>query len=224
MSEYSTAFPNSTKTFVDGPQGVRVPVREIALEQGASSLRVYDTSGPQGHDVKDGLPKLREPWVDARMARGSTSSPRANGRCVTQLHYARKGEITAEMEFIAISEGLPAEFVRDEVARGRAIIPSNINHLELEPMVIGRNFAVKINANIGNSAVSSSIEEVTAELPMFALILTAKFRPMTIGSSSRWLMFAGMMARPRATSRTGTRNVASGPSTVSRVGRCSYTF
>ena len=52
--------------FVDGPQGVRVPVREIALEQGASSLRVYDTSGPQGHDVKDGLPKLREPWIDAR--------------------------------------------------------------------------------------------------------------------------------------------------------------
>src|SRR2546430_9499676 len=63
------------------------------------------------------------------------------------------------MEFIAIREGLPADFVRSEVARGRAIIPANINHLELEPMIIGRNFLVKINANIGNSAVSSSIAE-----------------------------------------------------------------
>ena len=83
---------------------------------------------------------------------------------MTQLHYARKGEITPEMEFIAIREGLPADFVRDEVARGRAIIPANINHLELEPMIIGRNFLVKINANIGNSAVSSSIEEEVEKL------------------------------------------------------------
>ena len=80
------------------------------------------------------------------------------------MHYARKGEITPEMEFIAIREGLPAEFVRDEVARGRAIIPANINHLELEPMIIGRNFLVKINANIGNSAVTSSIEEEVEKL------------------------------------------------------------
>ena len=177
MSEYATAFPNSTKMFVDGPQGVRVPVREIALEQGASSLRVYDTSGPQGHDVKDGLPKLREPWVKARLRSPETDASFGEARpspdrqttssgpgCVTQLHYARKGEITAEMEFVAIREGLPAEFVRDEVARGRAIIPSNINHLELEPMIIGRNFLVKINANIGNSAVSSSIEEEVEKL------------------------------------------------------------
>ena len=83
---------------------------------------------------------------------------------MTQLHYARKGEITPEMEFIAIREGLPAEFVRDEVARGRAIIPANINHLELEPMIIGRNFLVKINANIGNSAVTSSIDEEVEKL------------------------------------------------------------
>src|SRR3979409_1336717 len=68
------------------------------------------------------------------------------------------------MEFIALREGLPADFVRDEVARGRAIIPANINHLELEPMVIGRNFLVKINANIGNSAVSSTISEEVAKL------------------------------------------------------------
>ena len=83
---------------------------------------------------------------------------------VTQLHYARKGIVTPEMEFIAVREGLDAEFVRSEVARGRAIIPANINHPELEPMIIGRNFLVKINANIGNSAVSSSIEEEVAKL------------------------------------------------------------
>jgi phosphomethylpyrimidine synthase len=154
MSDFSTAFPNSTKIHVDGPQGVRVPMREIALTGGEPPLRVYDTSGPQDHDVKVGLPKLRAPWVGCRRI----------DACVTQLHYARKGEITPEMEFIAIREGLPADVVRDEVARGRAIIPSNINHLELEPMIIGRNFLVKINANIGNSAVSSSIDEEVEKL------------------------------------------------------------
>ncbi|MFS0592785.1 phosphomethylpyrimidine synthase ThiC [Cytobacillus horneckiae] len=81
------------------------------------------------------------------------------GKNATQLHYARKGIITPEMEFIAIRESMKPEFVRDEVAAGRAIIPSNINHPEAEPMIIGRNFHVKINANIGNSAVSSSIED-----------------------------------------------------------------
>ncbi|MGQ0846916.1 MAG: phosphomethylpyrimidine synthase ThiC [Sporichthyaceae bacterium] len=81
------------------------------------------------------------------------------GRAVTQLAYARRGEITAEMEFVALREGVEAEFVRSEVARGRAIIPVNVNHPESEPMIIGRNFLVKINANIGNSAVASTIEE-----------------------------------------------------------------
>ncbi|WP_077358327.1 phosphomethylpyrimidine synthase ThiC [Virgibacillus halodenitrificans] len=81
------------------------------------------------------------------------------GRNVSQLHYAKQGIITPEMEFIALREHMDPEFVRDEVAKGRAIIPSNINHPEIEPMIIGRNFHVKINANIGNSAVSSSIEE-----------------------------------------------------------------
>ncbi len=173
MSEFSTAFPNSRKVFVDGPQGVRVPMREIALSRGEPPLRVYDTSGPQDHDVSLGLPKLRERWVSARLR---PSRPRSletdafdakaarSGQCVTQLHYARKGEITPEMDFVAVREGLPAELVRDEVARGRAIIPSNINHLELEPMIIGRNFMVKINANIGNSAVSSSVEEEVEKL------------------------------------------------------------
>jgi phosphomethylpyrimidine synthase len=167
MSEFSSAFPNSEKFLVDGPQGVRVPTRRIALEDGASSISVYDSSGPQGHDVNGGLPKLRQPWIDGRVA-AAAARPDAERtvpkRCVTQLHYARKGEITPEMEFVAIREGLPADFVRDEVARGRAIIPANVNHPELEPMIIGRNFLVKINANIGNSAVSSSIEEEVEKL------------------------------------------------------------
>jgi len=81
------------------------------------------------------------------------------GRRVTQMHYARRGEITPEMEFIAIREGVTPEHVRDEVARGRAIIPANINHPETEPMIIGRRFLVKINANIGNSAVTSTVDE-----------------------------------------------------------------
>src|SRR5262249_35247025 len=82
-----------------------------------------------------------------------------SGRNVSQMAYARRGEVTAEMEYIAIREGMDVETVRDEVARGRAIIPANVNHRELEPMIIGRAFAVKINANLGNSAVTSSIEE-----------------------------------------------------------------
>src|SRR5829696_702094 len=158
MSEFSTAFPNSRKVLVDGAQGVRVPMREIIVDAGKSFVRVYDTSGPQEHDVKDGLPKLRERWVKTRRAAAR------NGHAVTQLHYARTGEITPEMEFVAVRQGLPAAFVRDEVARGRAIIPANINHLELEPMIIGRNSLIKINANIDNSAVTSSIKEEVAKL------------------------------------------------------------
>jgi phosphomethylpyrimidine synthase len=81
------------------------------------------------------------------------------GANVTQMHYARKGIVTKEMEYIAIRENCAPEFVRDEVARGRAVITANVNHVELEPQIIGRNFLVKINANIGNSAIGSSIEE-----------------------------------------------------------------
>jgi phosphomethylpyrimidine synthase len=83
---------------------------------------------------------------------------------VTQLHFARRGVITEEMRFVALRESVEPEFVRSEIARGRAIIPANINHPELEPMIIGRNFLVKINANIGNSAVSSSVEEEVEKL------------------------------------------------------------
>jgi phosphomethylpyrimidine synthase len=158
MSDFSTAFPHSRKVYVDGPQDVRVPMREIALSGGEPPLRVYDTSGPEDADVSAGLAKLREAWVSPRREAAR------RGEAVTQLHYARKGEITPEMEFVALREGLPADFVRDEIARGRAIIPANINHPELEPMIIGRNFLVKINANIGNSAVSSSIQEEVDKL------------------------------------------------------------
>ena len=69
MSEFATAFPNSQKVFVEGAHGVRVPMREVALSRGEPSIRLYDSSGPQGHDVTDGLPKLREPWVAGRRAR-----------------------------------------------------------------------------------------------------------------------------------------------------------
>ncbi|MCC7000442.1 MAG: phosphomethylpyrimidine synthase ThiC, partial [Deltaproteobacteria bacterium] len=143
-------LPASTKVYTETGD-LRVPQREIRLSNGEPSLRVYDTSGPQGHDVRTGLPRLRAPWIAARKARGDQN--------FSQMHYARQGLITEEMRFCAIRENVAPEFVRDELARGRAIIPANVNHQELEPMIIGRNFLVKINANIGNSAIRSSIEE-----------------------------------------------------------------
>ena len=168
--DFERAFPCSHRVLVDGPDGVSVPMREIALSNG-ETVRVYDTSGPSFTDVHVGLPALRSPWIRRR---GDVTEVRSGARRqvlrartgdpVTQLHYARRGEITPEMEFIALREGLPADFIRAEVARGRAIIPANINHPELEPMIIGRNFLVKINANIGNSAVRSSIVEEVDKL------------------------------------------------------------
>src|SRR5690349_17207558 len=179
LPAYGEAFPGSTKVYLEGAR-VRVPVREIALAGGEPPLQVYDGSGPQGFDVRQGLPALRKGWVEGRnveatelpgaeLAAGlipdTLRRPRYRGRgTVTQLHYARRGEITPEMEFVALREGLPEETVRSEVARGRAIIPANVNHLELEPMVIGRKFLVKINANIGNSAVLSSIDHEVEKL------------------------------------------------------------
>ncbi len=176
---------SGSRKVYSAPQGhtdLRVPLREIALApaSGEPPFRVYDTSGPYtdpqaGIDVQRGLPPLRKSWIEARA-----------GGPVTQLELARAGIVTQEMIFIAHRENigrqaaaeqaqarlddgmsfgaaLPAfvtpEFVRSEVARGRAIIPANINHPESEPMIIGRNFATKINANIGNSAVTSSVEE-----------------------------------------------------------------
>ena len=156
MLAYSEAFPNSQKVYVEGRHGIRVPMREIALSGGELPFRVYDTSGPQGHEPKAGLPSSR-PWLTDRPTDRRTD-------CVTQLYYARRNEITPEMEFVALREGMDPEYVRSEVARGRAIIPANINHPELEPMIIGRNFHVKINANIGNSIVASNIDEEVAKL------------------------------------------------------------
>ncbi|HEY7440822.1 MAG TPA: phosphomethylpyrimidine synthase ThiC [Vicinamibacterales bacterium] len=190
-SEFAAAFPNSRKVYVEhhlsrAPYGtltVKVPMREVAVSDGRSVVQLYDTSGPQGHDVNHGLPAIRRDWILARgdvepvPASSRSSQPSRPGipssltrqvlrgrGAVTQLHYARRGMVTPEMEFIALREGLDPAFVRSEVARGRAIIPANINHPETEPMIIGRNFLVKINANIGNSAVSSSIEDEVEKL------------------------------------------------------------
>ncbi|WP_105103695.1 phosphomethylpyrimidine synthase ThiC [Microbulbifer pacificus] len=230
-------FPNSRKVYLQGEiEGVNVGVREICLGQSLvggdesnpvfepnAPLQVYDTAGPYSDpdykpNVREGLPKLRQKWIEAR---GDTEildsrqaaysqqrmadqgldhirfdnlpAPRRakSGKNVTQMHYARQGIITPEMEFIAIRENMgrarlaeqlteadfvkaregiyippqiTPEFVRREVAEGRAIIPANINHTELEPMIIGRNFLCKVNSNIGNSAITSSIEEEVEKL------------------------------------------------------------
>ncbi len=180
-TDYPGAFPNSRKVRVDGSRGIKVPMREIQLTGGEPPLRVYDTSGPIGTDVRQGIDALRDPWIYQRkdvvevertrtpsglveMPSGLSRRTLRGSGSVTQMTYARRGEITPEMEFVAIREGMSPDFVRDEVARGRAIIPANINHPEIEPMIIGRNFKVKINANIGNSAVSSSIDEEVEKL------------------------------------------------------------
>jgi phosphomethylpyrimidine synthase len=181
-------LPGSRKIYASGPRGLRVPFREITLQptrgmRGETELhaplRVYDTSGPYTDpdvdiDLLNGLPELRREWIDARgpyaegdpVRRGAPelalARPRRVRRArgpVTQMFYARRGEVTPEMEFVAVREACEPEKVRSEIARGRAILPANINHSESEPMIIGRNFLVKINANIGNSAVGSSIEE-----------------------------------------------------------------
>jgi phosphomethylpyrimidine synthase len=227
-----TPFPGSRKIYVQGAlHNVQVPMREISLSVTTDRFRniteenrpvtVYDTSGPYTDpnvaiNVRQGLPKLRNPWIEERgdtvrlndisSAYGKSrlsnpsldylrfehsTSPRKakDGANVSQMHYAKKGMITPEMEFIAVRENMrleelyekdnslwqqhkgqnfgahiyqgfiTPEFVRSEIARGRAVLPNNINHPETEPMIIGRNFLVKINANIGNSAVTSSIEE-----------------------------------------------------------------
>ena len=147
------SFPNSAKV-TEGE--LEVPFRRIAQSGGNADIVVYDTTGPQGIDPRQGLPPRRAAWIAARLAS-------ADGN-LSQMHYARRGVITEEMHFCAIRERMDPEYVRSEVALGRAIIPANIKHPELEPMIIGRNFLVKINANIGNSAVRSSIEEEVEKL------------------------------------------------------------
>ncbi|HSO00506.1 MAG TPA: phosphomethylpyrimidine synthase ThiC, partial [Candidatus Nanopelagicales bacterium] len=129
MGPIEADLPASQKVHLTEGE-LRVPMREITISGGEPPLRVYDTTGPQGHDVRQGLPRLRQPWVEARLARGDQNS--------SQMHHARRGEITPEMRFVALRENVPVELVRDELARGRAIIPANRNHPELEPMIIGR--------------------------------------------------------------------------------------
>ncbi|MCB9254106.1 MAG: phosphomethylpyrimidine synthase ThiC [Bdellovibrionaceae bacterium] len=217
LSPYRNPLPKSKKIYIGGEQhkSVQVPMREITHKDG--TLAVYDTSGPYTDpecpiDITKGLPALRSQWIDERgdsetspyaeksrlFAKrrypGLLRSPRRAkaGQNVTQLHYARKGIVTPEMEFVALRETqrqaavqklaerecrlkgnawgaklpdrITPEFVRDEIAAGRAILPNNINHPESEPMIIGRNFLVKVNANIGNSAITSSIAEEVEKL------------------------------------------------------------
>ncbi len=213
----------SHKVYITGSRpDIRVPMREIAqsetrTEQGVvpnPPLRVYDPSGPytdpdRDINIREGLGRIREPWIERRgdterggeraglpgaAFPGAVPVVKARAGCnVSQMHNARKGVITEEMEYVAIRENLlraqlaetlatdvgvlpgesfganlpqeiTPEFVREEVASGRAIIPANINHPEIEPMAIGRNFLVKVNANIGNSALSSSISEEVAKM------------------------------------------------------------
>ncbi|TDD49415.1 phosphomethylpyrimidine synthase ThiC [Saccharopolyspora elongata] len=140
----------SRKVFRNTESGLQVPFRRIELTNG-EHLDVYDTSGPYTDenatvDVHSGLHRMRAGWTDGREHR-------------TQLGWARAGVITREMEYIAVREGVSPELVRDEVAAGRAVIPANRCHPESEPMIIGKKFLVKVNANIGNSAVTSSVEE-----------------------------------------------------------------
>lgn len=169
------SYPSSEKIYMKGEiyPDLRVGMRRINLtptvindngkrvEKPNDPVLVYDTSGPYSDpnveiNLSKGLPKLRQPWIDRR--RG------------TQMECAKRGIITEEMEYVAIRENMNCkelgieshitpEFVREEVAAGRAVIPANIRHPESEPMIIGTRFAVKINTNIGNSHAHSSIEE-----------------------------------------------------------------
>ena len=170
-------YPASEKVYMPGKiyPDLRVGMRKVRLTPSVSvvdgkkvmednaPVYIYDTSGPYSDpnveiDLSKGLPKLRQPWIGARK----------EGE--TQMALAKRGIVTQEMEYVAIRENMNCaelgietsitpEFVRDEVAAGRAVIPANINHPESEPMVIGTNFLVKINTNIGNSATTSGIDE-----------------------------------------------------------------
>lgn len=174
-------YPGSEKIYINGTihSNVKVGMRMVTqmptvsidngkrIEQSNPGIYLYDTSGPYGDsnyeiDLKKGLPLLRKEWINKRL--------NDDAHNVGQMYYAKRGIITPEMEYVAIRENMNCqqmgfsthitpEFVCNEIAEGRAIIPSNINHPESEPMIIGRNFLTKINANIGNSATTSSIDE-----------------------------------------------------------------
>ncbi|MBS82860.1 MAG: phosphomethylpyrimidine synthase ThiC [Gammaproteobacteria bacterium] len=171
---YRKNFPKSKKLYIEGSNKIKVPVRMIELSNSTNDLDnnqnepvyVYDTTGPYTDekyniDLTTGLKPLRKKWIDDRQNESNL---------VTQMEYAKEGIITSEMEYVAIRENstlynnklnqntkINPEFVREEIALGRAIIPCNIKHPELEPMIIGKNFLTKINANIGSSPVTSNI-------------------------------------------------------------------
>ncbi|MDE7410461.1 MAG: phosphomethylpyrimidine synthase ThiC [Paramuribaculum sp.] len=209
------SYPGSEKIYINGKlHPIKVGMRKVKLtptvkiNNGEKTITdngdvtLYDTSGVYtdpnvGIDINNGIPRMRESWLDKRDDIEQLSSitsdygklrendrsldnlrfshryyPRRAkaGKEITQMALARKGIITPEMEYVAIRENMNAqaygivshitpEFVRDEIAAGRAVIPANINHPEAEPMIIGTNFLVKLNTNIGNSALSSGIEE-----------------------------------------------------------------
>jgi len=189
-SSHSLAFRESDGISVPVTQ---ISLADSPNGQPNEPLHVYRTSGP-GSEATQGLKPFRESWIlergdvhrypgrernlhdDGRSAvrRGTASEEWAgrsapplkasDGATVTQMHYARAGIITPEMRYVALREECDVELVRSELAAGRAIIPANINHPESEPMIIGKAFLVKINANIGNSAVTSSIAEEVSKL------------------------------------------------------------
>ena len=173
LEEYKTNFPNSRKVYKN-VYNLDIPYRAITISEasgGNKEFHVYDTTGPYTQpnyeiDLKKGLPKTRNDWIKKRNDSYNTLKKFENNK--TQLAYAKSGIITKEMEYVAARENsysdiegleITPEFVRSEIEAGRAIIPSNINHPELEPMIIGKNFLTKVNANIGNSPVKSNIEE-----------------------------------------------------------------
>ena len=172
LEEYKTNFPNSRKIYKE-INDIKIPYRAITISNsshGSEEFYVYDTTGPYTEpdfniDLNNGLPKTRNKWILERQE--SFASDKKFKNNITQLAYAKNGIITKEMEYVAARENsynnsektITPEFVRSEIQSGRAIIPSNIKHPELEPMIIGKNFLTKVNANIGNSPVKSDIEE-----------------------------------------------------------------
>lgn len=173
LNEYKVNFPNSEKVFKN-IDDLNIPYRAITISDTSGSdkkFHVYDTTGPYTDpayeiNLETGLPKDRNEWIQKRKIEYESDVRFKDN--VTQLSYAKNGIITKEMEFVAARENsfntnkrpvITPEFVRKEIESGRAIIPSNIKHPELEPMIIGKNFLTKVNANIGNSPVKSNIEE-----------------------------------------------------------------
>ena len=173
LNEYKVNYPNSEKIYKEINE-LKIPYRAITIsdgEGGDKQFPVYDTTGPYTDpnyniNLNLGLPKGRDHWLQDRYHEFKSDIRFEDN--ITQLTYAKNGIITKEMEYVAARENsfysyedvlITPEFVRSEIESGRAIIPCNIKHPELEPMIIGKKFLTKVNANIGNSPVKSNIEE-----------------------------------------------------------------